>query len=92
MIKRLRLRMTLMVIAVLVFVSAGIVIAIHLSSQRNITMQAESALAELADGRGKLIYSRDDDDWMTGTTGKKRAAGKASRRLSGTAGRLLPPD
>ena len=63
MIKRLRLRMTLMVIAVLVFVSAGIVIAIHLSSQRNITMQAESALAELADGRGKLIYSRDDDDW-----------------------------
>ena len=53
MIRRLRLRMTLMVVAVLVLVSAGIVLAIHLSSQQNIAARAESALPELAMDRGE---------------------------------------
>ena len=50
MIRRLRMRMTFLVIAVLVFVSAGIVLAIHLSAQRNIAVQAEASLAVLAEG------------------------------------------
>ena len=36
MIRKLRIRMTLMVIAVLILVSAGIVLATHLSSEQNI--------------------------------------------------------
>ncbi len=51
MIRRLRRRVTCIVIIVLAVVSASIVLAIHLSSQRNIAIQAESALAELAESR-----------------------------------------
>ena len=56
MIRRLRRRMTIMVIAVLILVSAGIVLAIHLSIERNITSQAESSLAFMA-GHGKMSLS-----------------------------------
>ena len=49
MIRRLRRRMTVLVIAVLALVSTGIVLAIHLSGEHNITAQAESALAVLAE-------------------------------------------
>ena len=52
MIRRLRRRMTLMVIAVLILVSAGIVLATHLAGQRSITAQAESTLSVLAENRG----------------------------------------
>ena len=52
MIKRLRRRMTLLVIAALILVSAGIVLAIHLSDVRNISTQAESSLAFLAEEDG----------------------------------------
>ena len=52
MIKRLRLRMAAMVIAVLVLVSAGIVLATHLANERSITAQAEETLAALAEGGG----------------------------------------
>ena len=70
MIKRLRRRMTLMVIAVLILVSAGIVIAIHLSNERSIAAQAEDTLAALSEGSGKPESPRetpppkpsDDDD------------------------------
>ena len=52
MIRRLRFRMTFLVIAVLVVVSVGIVLAIHLSTQRNIAAQAETSLAALAEKNG----------------------------------------
>ena len=49
MIRKLRRRMTIMVIAVLIIVSAGIVLAIHLANERNIAAQAEDTLAVLAE-------------------------------------------
>ena len=49
MIKRLRLRMTLIVIGILLLVSVGIVLSIHLTTIHNITKQAESSLSVLAD-------------------------------------------
>ena len=52
MIKRLRLRITLMVIAVLVLVSAGIVLAIYFANARSIATQAEATLSVLAETRG----------------------------------------
>ena len=57
--------MTFLVIGVLVLVSAGIVLAIHLSAQRNIAVQAEISLSALAEkdgnsGRGEM--SKQDDD------------------------------
>ena len=55
MIRKLRLRMTLMVIAVLILVSAGIVLAIHLSNERNIAAQAEDTLAVLAAKRARQL-------------------------------------
>ena len=58
MIKRLRRRMTLMVIVVLILVSAGIVLAIHLANERNIAVQAEETLAVLADGSASPAEGR----------------------------------
>ena len=58
MIKRLRLRMTLMVIAVLILVSAGIVLAIHLSNERNIAVQAEETLSVLAENGSARLPGR----------------------------------
>ena len=52
MIRKLRVRMTLMVIFVLVLVSAGIVLATHLSSEQNIAAQAQEALSVLSDSSG----------------------------------------
>ena len=52
MIGKLRRRMTLMVIAVLIIVSAGIVLAIRLANERNIAVQAEDTLAVLAENGG----------------------------------------
>ena len=62
MIRRLRRRMTLMVIAVLVLISAGIVLAIHLSNIRSITSEAESSLAVLAENSGVRSTARPDGD------------------------------
>ena len=53
MIRRLRRRMTVMVIAVLILVSAGIVLAIHLSNERSIAAQAEETLDVLT-GSGSV--------------------------------------
>ena len=49
MIQRLRRRMTMMVIGVLILVSMGIVLAIHLSNERSIAAQAEATLSVLAE-------------------------------------------
>ncbi len=53
MIKRLRLRMSLLVTAVLILVSAGIVLAIYEVNNRNIISQVESALDALAENHGE---------------------------------------
>ena len=52
MIKRLRRRMTLLVILVLILVSAGIVLAIYLSNEHSIAVQAENTLSALAEREG----------------------------------------
>ena len=69
MIKRLRLRMTAMVIAVLILVSAGIVLATHLANEHNIAAQAEETLSALAENGGAPDFRKetptpkpDDDD------------------------------
>ena len=59
MIKRLRLRMTAMVIAVLVLVSAGIVLATHLANERNIAAQAEETLSALAESPGASDFRKE---------------------------------
>lgn len=59
MIKRLRRRMTVMVIAVLILVSAGIVFAIHLSIEQNIASQAKSSLAFMAENEENGIFDRE---------------------------------
>ena len=60
MIRKLRRRMTLMVIAVLILVSAGIVLAIHLANERNIAARAEETLAVLADNSGEVGVRKDN--------------------------------
>ena len=72
MIKRLRRRMTLMVIAVLILVSAGIVLAVHLAGERSIAAQAEEALSVLAENNGARSAG--------GTDGRKTEDGEG--RLS----------
>ena len=52
MILRLRRRLTLLVIAVLVLVSGGIVLAIHMVNLHNIDVSAYQALETLAQNRG----------------------------------------
>ena len=60
MIRKLRRRMTLMVIAVLILVSAGIVLAIRLANERNIAAQAEDTLAVLAETSGETGSRKDN--------------------------------
>ncbi len=60
MIKRLRRRMTLMVIAVLVLVSAAMILATHLSGQRSIAAQAEETLTVLAENSGSRSDPEDN--------------------------------
>ena len=84
MIKRLQRRMTLLVIAVLLLVSFGMVLAIHLSDVRNISAQAESSLTVLEeeDGRpGREEAVKPDDQGIP-----KHAPGSRERR--GEKGRL----
>ncbi len=52
MIKRLQRRMILLVTAVLILVSAGMVLAVYLSDIRSISLQAESSLSVLAEEGG----------------------------------------
>ena len=77
MIRRLRIRMTLMVIAVLILVSAGIVLATHLSNEQNIAAQAQEALSVLAENGGSGENRKDnpppkpDDDSDGNRFGRK---------------------
>ena len=66
MIIRLRRRMTLMVIAVLLAVSAGIVLAIHAANERSITVQAEDTLSVLAENSGSRPSGRMDSGRQKG--------------------------
>ena len=74
MIQQLRRRMTLVVIAVLVLVSCGIVLAVHLSDENNIAAQAESFLSALAeeDGRSSSgTLSKPEDEKKHDKDGEK---------------------
>ena len=71
MIRQLRRRMTLMVIAVLVLVSAGIVLAIHLANGHSIAAQAADSLSVLAeqdaagsgtDGQREMFPRKHEED------------------------------
>ena len=62
MIRRLRIRMTLMVIAVLILVSAGIVLAIFLANERNIASEASSTLAVLAENSGVRTLAKASEE------------------------------
>ena len=53
MIKRLRIRLTLLVIGVLALVTAGIVLSIRVINLRNIDTTARSALQELSENEGQ---------------------------------------
>ena len=53
MITKLRRRLTLLVIAVLVLVTAGIVLSIDIINRRNIDSTAEAALEILAENEGR---------------------------------------
>ena len=53
MIKGLRRKLTLLVIAVLVLVTAGIVLSTDLANRRNIASAAQKALQTLADNEGR---------------------------------------
>ena len=66
MIKRLRLRMTLMVIAVLILVSAGIVLAIHVANERSIESQAKSTLSVLAENSGARTTAQPTGETSSG--------------------------
>ena len=53
MIARLRRRLMILVVAVLILVTAGIVLSIDAMNRRNITAEAEAALSLLAENRGQ---------------------------------------
>lgn len=53
MIRRLRARLTLLVIAVLALVTAGIVLSVHMIELRDIDASARAALNELAENEGR---------------------------------------
>ncbi len=61
MIRKLRIRMTLMVIAVLVLVSAGIVLAIRLANEQSISAQAMDTLSVLTES-GSLSGTKAPSD------------------------------
>lgn len=93
MIKRLRRRMTVMVIAVLILVSAGIVFAIHLSIEQNIASQAKSSLAFMAENEENGIFDREPPpskpDGSEKRMNKNQRGNRGSPRKSATAG--TPP-
>ena len=83
MIRKLRMRMTLMVIAVLILVSAGIVLAIHLANERDIAVRAEDTLAVLADSRRETPPEKPDGDGEDGENENKRFPRKIGDRRGG---------
>ena len=87
MIKRLRRRMMLTVIAVLMLVSAGIVLAIYLSNEQNIAAEAEAALSVLAENGGDP--SAEDRPALPEEREGKRSARGGKNQWDG---RGLPPE
>ena len=91
MIKRLQRRLTLMVIAVLVLVSAGIVLAIWLSDVQSITSQAESSLSVLEEGgeagRGRMSPGQNPDEGKRGPGPGKNRRGSRDQPFEIRSGR-----
>ena len=61
MIRRLQRRMTLLVIAVLILITGGIVFAINFSNYQSIARQAETTLQALAAGGGRPGFASRED-------------------------------
>ncbi len=76
MIRRLRVRITLVVIAVLILVSAGIVLAIHLANERSIAAQAEETLSVLAENSGSRPSRPEEDRDFSGQKRKEKRNGQ----------------
>ena len=84
MIKRLQRRMTLLVIAVLILVSVGIVLVLHLSNVRNITAQAESSLSVMSeDSRGPAVPEGEERHTPGMNRGGRRDKGQPPEIRSG---------
>ena len=83
MIRKLCIRMTLMVIAVLILVSAGIVLATHLSSERNIAAQAQEALSVLSDSSGAAENRKDNPPPKPGEDDDGNRFGRKNDRRGG---------
>ena len=81
MIRKLRRRMTLMVIAVLMLVSAGIVLATHLSNERSISAQAKDTLAVLTEGLKGTPPSKPDEGDDGTRFGRKNGNRRGNRDL-----------
>ena len=92
MIKRLRRRMTLVVIAVLILVSAGIVLAIHLANERSIADQAASTLSVLAESSGSRPAGRPENDGREGLPSRTSDNGGPQNRKNQRGGRGQPPE
>ena len=92
MIKRLRRRMTLVVIAVLILVSAGIVLAIHLANERSIAAQAASTLSVLAESSGSRPAGRPENDGWEGLPSRTSDNGGPQNRKNQRGGRGQPPE
>ncbi|MBQ9252554.1 MAG: HAMP domain-containing histidine kinase [Clostridia bacterium] len=89
MIKRLRRRMSMLVIGVLVLVSIGIVVAIYEVNNQNIISQAESALEAIAESSGVLPAGEDrtPPEILDGVTPPPKPEGEEeSRRSPGSRG------
>ena len=76
MIRRLRIRITLVVIAVLILVSAGIVLAIHVANERSIAAQAQETLSVLAENSGSRPSRPEEDRDFSGQKKKEKRNGQ----------------
>ena len=91
MILRLRRRLTLLVTAVLVIVTAGIILSISWSNYRSIDRRAYAALNVLAENRGRRpgLQGRDSaDNGADAEDVSPRGAAPSMRRIPGRRPRL----
>ena len=94
MIRKLRRRLTLLVIGVLILVTAGIVLSTDYANRRDIAAAAQAALRMLAENQGRRpalperTQSRDGDDARALPEGEPPLRGERRGALSGRDGAL----
>ncbi len=91
MIKRLQLRMTCLVIAVLILVSAGIILAVYLSDEQNIAAQADASLSALLE-KASGSFSRADPPEKDGKHDEEPPQDENEARRNGRGDKAEPPD